>query len=518
MSFRAMSAILTNHLPNTNKNYEGSKSLLKELIEIVKECQTRYGGKTELATEDDQKIIKLCSTWDYALSHGLKSSVSSLFKNVTEIVIGSNAEQTTTFWDFAYSNLSQQERERFSTLRHVWTDGGKVRSLIRALLNERSFERYILVWLNDPNLANSFEDWAFLRDSEVQNLLPSIAAGLGSILFAISVDSPDLNVSSRLKETRQEPVIAVPIPKNNIPRKTKNRQIINFDDNEPNTSLASSSSGSVPKSMSDLCLRIDQRPKKHMEPIKTAIIEPSSTVTSPPIQPESPSCITMYEPSPAPIQFNYQHEYSEDIETPQSDSGMADDNFKITDSSTSTSTSNVASKHTSLNSSISSIKSMEDVAVIKARLRETIDRCTMLENRIAELSLENHRLKGLSNSSRYGFNYFSVSVPRVSLQQTRTKRYYAYEVHVIPTHGGDEWTVLRRYSDFHKLHRKLQKNVAVKTLDFPPKKSFGNMDAHFVEQRRQRLQVYLRHLLAILPDVSSCTTRSQLEQAFPFFK
>lgn len=78
--------------------------------------------------------------------------------------------------------------------------------------------------------------------------------------------------------------------------------------------------------------------------------------------------------------------------------------------------------------------------------------------------------------------------------------------------------VLRRYSDFYKLHRKLQKNVTVKTLDFPPKKSFGNMDAHFVEQRRQRLQVYLRHLLAILPDVSSCTTRSQLEQTFPFFK
>lgn len=54
-SFRAMSAILTNHLPNTNKTSEGTKLLLKELIGIVKECQTRYGGKTELATEDDQK-------------------------------------------------------------------------------------------------------------------------------------------------------------------------------------------------------------------------------------------------------------------------------------------------------------------------------------------------------------------------------------------------------------------------------------------------------------------------------
>lgn len=87
-----------------------------------------------------------------------------------------------------------------------------------------------------------------------------------------------------------------------------------------------------------------------------------------------------------------------------------------------------------------------------------------------------------------GFNYFSVSVPRVLLQRKGQSAeqssgggggggtYYSYEVHIIPTHGGDEWTVLRRYSDFYKLHRRLQKgNVAVKTLDFPPKKNFGNM-------------------------------------------
>lgn len=126
-----------------------------------------------------QRIVKLCSTWEYALSHGLKSSMTSIFKNVTDMVVGGGggSEQSTTFWDFAYRNLSIQERERFSTLRHVWTESGKVRALIRALLNERSFERYILIWLNDPNLPNSFEDWAFLRDVEVMNLLPSIAAG-----------------------------------------------------------------------------------------------------------------------------------------------------------------------------------------------------------------------------------------------------------------------------------------------------------------------------------------------------
>lgn len=125
----------------------------------------------------NDRIISLCSIWEYALSHGLKSNTSSIFKNVTDMVVGCSSEQKLTFWDFAYNNLSQQEKERFSTLRHVWTENGKVRALIRALLNERSMERYILIWLNDANLSNSFEEWAFLRDVEVMNLLPSIAAG-----------------------------------------------------------------------------------------------------------------------------------------------------------------------------------------------------------------------------------------------------------------------------------------------------------------------------------------------------
>jgi sorting nexin-29 len=83
--------------------------------------------------------------------------------------------------------------------------------------------------------------------------------------------------------------------------------------------------------------------------------------------------------------------------------------------------------------------------------------------------------------------------------------------------GGDQWSVSRRYSDFYKLHKQLLKqNPSIKVLDFPPKKKLGNMNADFVEQRRQRLQVYLKHLISILPEVSGCNTRSQLERAMPF--
>lgn len=121
------------------------------------------------------RILKLCNAWEQALSHGLKVN-SSILKNMTDIMSGQSMEPP-TFWDFAYQHLTAHEKERFSTLRHVWTDRGKSRALIRAALNERAMERYILIWLNDLNIDNRYEKWSFMRDVEAINLLPSIAAG-----------------------------------------------------------------------------------------------------------------------------------------------------------------------------------------------------------------------------------------------------------------------------------------------------------------------------------------------------
>lgn len=112
-----------------------------------------------------------------AFSHGLKSSQSSVLKSVTDLVSGSFTEPP-TYWEFVFPLLTAHEKERFSTLRHVWTERGKGRALIRAALNERALERYILMWLNEPSLKSCFEQGALLRDDEATNLLPSIAAGL----------------------------------------------------------------------------------------------------------------------------------------------------------------------------------------------------------------------------------------------------------------------------------------------------------------------------------------------------
>lgn len=41
---------------SSSKRYEiERKALMDELLAVVKECQKKYGGKTELATEEDSR-------------------------------------------------------------------------------------------------------------------------------------------------------------------------------------------------------------------------------------------------------------------------------------------------------------------------------------------------------------------------------------------------------------------------------------------------------------------------------
>lgn len=63
-------------------------------------------------------------------------------------------------------------------------------------------------------------------------------------------------------------------------------------------------------------------------------------------------------------------------------------------------------------------------------------------------------------------------------RENSNKKYFAYEIQITPVSGdeNDKWSLLRRYSEFHRLDKYLQRsNPMIKNLDFPPKKSFGNM-------------------------------------------
>lgn len=148
---------------------------------------------------------------------------------------------------------------------------GRGRAWLRSSLNERSLERYFhTVLSNEVLLVRYYEDWALLRDEEKNSLLPNMAAGLNSILFAVGIDKPELNSpatadsSNRLK-SKPEPVIEAPVSGSKEGRRKRKgkvaKQIISFEEDE---GLLSSSVPSSSGSISDL--NSMSSPKEKVEP------------------------------------------------------------------------------------------------------------------------------------------------------------------------------------------------------------------------------------------------------------
>jgi sorting nexin-29 len=227
--------------------------LLSELLEAVKQCQIRFGGRAELATESHPRVAILCNRIEAALCHGLRSKPlvpknSSAFRQVTEIVSSlhfgrSPVQEHQVLWHYVCEHLTKHEYERYLLLKQVCTDVGRGRAWLRSSLNEHSLERYLHCMLGSTtHLSIFFEDWAFLLDQEKSSMLPTMAAGLGSILFAISIDNADLNLPSNMpcdaeplvpSLTQSDPVIADMSCKRKADHRRRKRvpaHIISFDE------------------------------------------------------------------------------------------------------------------------------------------------------------------------------------------------------------------------------------------------------------------------------------------------
>ncbi|CAL1542831.1 unnamed protein product [Lymnaea stagnalis] len=265
------------------------QTVLTRLLDAVKQCQVRFGGRSELATDSDSRISCLCAAWEAALQHGMKKNNKALsaFKQMTERAgLGKvtelfsdikRIETEPVFWHYAKEHLTKHEFQRFNKLKLVNTDSGRGRAWLRASLNEHSLERYMHMLIeSDEMLAQHYEDWAFLRDLERSSMLPNMAAGLGSILFAITVDRPELNkgysvantihvnhtlepVEALVKEDEPKPVISGSVSPASAKRKEKKKKkkvpnVVSFDEDETVgtviTRSGSSSSTTIPDSIS----------------------------------------------------------------------------------------------------------------------------------------------------------------------------------------------------------------------------------------------------------------------------
>ncbi|XP_028821388.1 sorting nexin-29-like [Denticeps clupeoides] len=180
---------------------EKRQHLLERLLDAVKQCQIRFGGRKEIASDSDSRVICLCAQFEVVLQHGLRKTrglalTAAALKHAAGL--SSKAEADATFWAHVKEHLSRHELQRFYGLRNVWSEPGRGRAWLRCALNEHSLERYLHALLADrARLSASYEDWAFVLDQERASMLPTMAAGLNSILFSITIDKEELNGQSR---------------------------------------------------------------------------------------------------------------------------------------------------------------------------------------------------------------------------------------------------------------------------------------------------------------------------------
>ncbi|XP_067148985.1 kinesin-like protein KIF16B isoform X2 [Apteryx mantelli] len=90
-----------------------------------------------------------------------------------------------------------------------------------------------------------------------------------------------------------------------------------------------------------------------------------------------------------------------------------------------------------------------------------------------------------------------ISIPRYVLCGQGKDEHYEFEIKI--TVLDETWTVFRRYSRFREMHKTLKlKYPELATLEFPPKKLFGNKDERVIAERRSHLEKYLRSFFSAL--------------------
>ncbi|XP_061712212.1 sorting nexin-29-like [Cydia pomonella] len=220
------------------KRIESSKLVSQELHTCIQNCQNRFGGKAELATEDDIRIVQLCEKWEKVLSHGIRTNLSN---SALQSLVTAGLNFTfnivnigNSLWSYTCLHLTKHEKERFKILSNINTPLGYFRAFIRAALNERSLERYLQSWVAHGLLMEYYEEGALVRNNELAYQLPNMASGLSTILFALSIDRAELNETQQANQSNKaELVISLPAPvkPSNVKRKPL-RQVISFDKND----------------------------------------------------------------------------------------------------------------------------------------------------------------------------------------------------------------------------------------------------------------------------------------------
>ncbi|KAH8413087.1 hypothetical protein KR009_007865 [Drosophila setifemur] len=494
------------------------EDIFRRLQESAQQISLNYSGK-ELATERDESVRALCDSLEELLGYGLRQSTSginfsaaSFIQNVQEMVSGnvggsgSSNNNEATFWDFCQTHLTPHERQRYVELKQIWTNVGRGRAFVRSALNEKRLHSQVLTWLSDEEQLHRFyTPWSLLLNEEAAKKLPEIIDSLKDVLFALNVDTMELNVPRRSAASvpaKEEPIIYAPNP---VPVMVRQKK-------RPDSAIERPIEGA--SSTEDLL--------GALRPIES--LEVQHLLSKEAVEQELNKTLEQSE-EPSPEPFDPIEPELEFLKTP-----LPEISYVAVEADLFEDRSDTSSQWSKSSSSANcQLVSNHQQTAMEEQVNQLTERCALLETRVAELNLQNRLLirrltkqfeeTGIDPSSSLCSN-FLITIPHVKLAKTqRSGSHYTYEIHITMRQRLEHWTLFRRYSEFNKLHKSLLRtHPVVSAVEFPPKKHFGNMNLVFVEERRQQLQIYLLNLVETLPPVEACKSKAELQKAFPFFR
>ncbi|KAI1296678.1 Sorting nexin-29 [Halotydeus destructor] len=615
-----------------NQTVERQK-LVSNLLEAAKECLARFGGRSELATELDGRVMKLCTAIEDIFSHGLKSNrnllkatKNAIVKGLTKGMVTSSTSELpsdcVTFWHMIKLFLNKHEVDRFSVLKHVNSDIGRGRAWIRSTLNEKSLERYMLIILEDQNSVNIrfqfYESWAMLADQESSSIMLSATKGLSAVLFAINIDNPQLNytaeddmvTSSSMAElspvvlgtsvaTTPAPAVRILVPRAiSLGGDADDRDSISSSYSTPATANSSPESRlSAPNgrfmssgSYSDVSETLDANlllTPVADDNVSVGEVAISSADVNQYINSASADTVKAEEALDTSGKYDSMTKESEEIERLNATIRILNakldelnhksacqidgltkenmvlriqlkkyisaiallkqgdytadredmDNFEQANNGDFSMTSfsyhqevseyekkliQVAQMHGELvefNDRLHRVIQQKE-AIIKKLREELIElRGPFPDNRVPDddtISIASD-LCSLVSTTSVTRPLISVWIPTAFMVgQPKSSSHHVYQVYI--RIRDEEWNVYRRYNQFYGLHKALKKTYqVVRTFDFPPKKTIGNRDARLVQDRRKRLEYYLRCVInALLTEHNSITDKKSLVNALNF--
>ena len=174
---------------DTSKHGQVKELLLASVLDAVKQCQRYFGAGQGVATEGDHRVTNLLNSLDSCLSHGFKRKAGKL-----KTALG-RREESGAFWPAVKEVLSDFQFQRLKSVIETeqsidFSKANMGMIWLKVSLNERNLQTTLTILLSDKQLiAKFYDEHSFLRDDEKSSVLPTSAAGLSSVIFALTVCS-----------------------------------------------------------------------------------------------------------------------------------------------------------------------------------------------------------------------------------------------------------------------------------------------------------------------------------------